>query len=1387
MKSKLLNMIGSGLMSLAWLSASTSVYADDTEIFFNTTANAVKPNILFIFDTSGSMNGLPSGEDRKKIEIIKEAMKAVIDEVSGVNIGMARFTASNGAAILFPVTDIDKAATPLISQTVESGANDAVQNNSGTVTIGNSKLVLANSNTNKFTALRFPSLNIPQGAKITNAVLTLFPSEENSNVSESGSLTMRIQAEKVTDSATLAATSNNISGRTKTTAFYDWSMNTWSRSYDSTMKKYIGSPEASPSNSLNSVIQEVVNQAGWCGGNALTLLIERQSGSGERTANSFEGDSARAPTLTVTFSEEPGDFQTNGTVPRCFTNKTIARVIDPKDDVEENSDGQVSTASDVATELSFQKILGSKAENAAVGLRFDKVKIPQGADVISAKLSLYSATAATGSATTLNAVGVDTGNLEPFDTNVNKLLTTGLSKTTAVALSYPVNWSTPNTEYIADGDLASIIKTIAAKADWKYDNAFGLIITHTDGLARHVWPREKGLAYAPKLTITYRGSYNKGMFLVRDKLKAATEGFKALGGTPVSDSMVEAARYFRGEAVSFGTVRGNPSNRENNVSHPDTIISATHTIPSGCDLAVAPYSTACKNEQIAGTYKTPITDTCQSNHIVLLTDGEPNQNATATNTWVKNTVGTSCKTNDGGIDCTLKATEYLKNVDQMTDDETFPGKQTISTHAVSFDLKAGSKAAQFMDDVAKAGGDEKAYVADNTQGLIDAFTTIISNIQQRSSSFVSAGVTVSQTNRLVHEDKLYFSMFQPSGNQRWSGNLKRYGLKNGVLVDQNEKAAVNSNSDQFADEAMSHWSSSVDGNVVRLGGAASKLNANRKVYTNVSSSENVKLADGNNNLHENTTGITDAMLKVATADERSTVLKWARGIDVDDLDGDLSTTDAHNIFGDPIHSRTALIRYKNGTSSEMRAYVGTNHGYLHSVDTASGSESWAFVPQDLLGNLATLRKNEPLPTGYTHGVYGLDGTIRVVLNDANKDGLIDDTASSGEFAYLVFGMRRGGKNYYVLDVTKRDAPELKYVIGPNSDGYSKIGQTWSAPAIGRIRTGPNETKRVLIFGGGYDTKQDNYGDPVKDEDIAQGNVIYVADAENGKKLWSSDESGVSMNAVPADIAVLDLDGDNLIDTGYAVDTRAQVFRMDFMGDGSVKLHKLASLHPEAATVTDNRRFYARVDPSYINRPDGESFVAVSVGTGYRAHPLNTTIKDHFYVIRDQSVLGKTAPTLVTLGGLVDITEMLGLNDDGSSKALDAIEDEDKSGWYLRLTTSGEKVMAESVTFDKTVFFTTYLPPSAAVSGCSANSGAARLYAVNVLDGMPVRDRDLDDKVEHTDRFRDLMDQPGSGMVPPQVLITDSGPILCVGNKCFTDELDASVMLQRMKWQRITSN
>jgi type IV pilus assembly protein PilY1 len=166
-------------------------------------------------------------------------------------------------------------------------------------------------------------------------------------------------------------------------------------------------------------------------------------------------------------------------------------------------------------------------------------------------------------------------------------------------------------------------------------------------------------------------------------------------------------------------------------------------------------------------------------------------------------------------------------------------------------------------------------------------------------------------------------------------------------------------------------------------------------------------------------------------------------------------------------------------------YVGANDGMLHAFRDCNGSEAWAFIPQDLLGDLKLLPP--ALHSQYNSSgahPYFVDGTPAVYTYDDDDDGNIE--SGDGDKVILLFGLRRGGAAYYALDVTNPENPIFLWRITPNEilrgntvntiNSYGELGQTWSTPQLGKIKqviSGNDVTKIVAFVGAGYDNRNED--------------------------------------------------------------------------------------------------------------------------------------------------------------------------------------------------------------------------------------------------------------------------------------------------------------------------
>lgn len=173
----------------------------------------------------------------------------------------------------------------------------------------------------------------------------------------------------------------------------------------------------------------------------------------------------------------------------------------------------------------------------------------------------------------------------------------------------------------------------------------------------------------------------------------------------------------------------------------------------------------------------------------------------------------------------------------------------------------------------------------------------------------------------------------------------------------------------------------------------------------------------------------------------------ARRTDVDDEDGDDDTQEARPwIMGDILHSDPIALNYGGETRDQEKLYLafGTNAGFLHFVDGDTGQEQWAFTPKSLAPLHKILRENAPVTSddGTLQHPYGIDGPAAYVRVDGDGDGRI--ASGTDDHMMLAFGMRRGGRNYYALDVTAPKAPRLAWEITPETDGdfrkWDRVGR-----------------------------------------------------------------------------------------------------------------------------------------------------------------------------------------------------------------------------------------------------------------------------------------------------------------------------------------------------------
>jgi type IV pilus assembly protein PilY1 len=1069
----------------------------------------------------------------------------------------------------------------------------------------------------------------------------------------------------------------------------------------------------------------------------------------------------------------------------------VYRINASENDAEESSDTSMSLTGNVLN-------MDSSQTN---GLRFTNVMINQGASILSAQLVLTAQSSDTGSATlTLKGQAADDSNA--FVSSDGNISDRGV---TSASVSWsPGSWST-NNEYTSP-DLKDVIQEIVDRANWQPGNALTLIQTGSGGERRaYTFNNQPADAAYIKIKVRSGGVAVGSGKTVRTRLKEIVNEFVPSGYTPIVDTLYEAANYYRGGDVLYGASRG-AQTTYGRVSHPDSYTGGNLYRANGCTDENLNAS-ECSSEEIRANpvYTSPMVDACQTNHIVVLTDGQANHNHSVDE--IKSLTGSSsCDTSsgNGGETCGRELADWLAAQDQS---DTLSADQNIKTYTIGFNLDEGGQASaiQFLRDLANNGGGNY-YPASTSSELATAFQNIIRSIMNTDTTFVSPGATVNQFNRLTHQNDIYFSVFKPATRPSWPGNLKRYELKGdpAIIVDAQDQPAVNPNTGFFDADAKSFWSDQVDGNKVAEGGAASELSlVGRNVYTYTGTSSD--LTHITNTLHESNTDLTKTLLGIESQSDtyRSNLLKWARGVDVKDADEDGSDTDIRLEMGAPLHSQAVVLTY-GGTEGNQDnvVFFATNEGYLHAIDTDDGSEVFSFVPRELLANLDRFFDNAVganLP-------YGLDGPITYWVKDVDGDHIIE--ADDGDHVYIYVGMRRGGQNYYALDVTARNTPRLLWTIAGGSGDYAELGQTWSSAVHTQVKVG-STVKDVLIFSGGYDPDQDDQTTRTAD---SQGRAIYIVDAATGALVWSGGpttnpngsytQTFADLNySIPSDIRIIDINTDGLADRMYVGDMGGQLWRFDINNGAAaaslVTGGVIADLALNASGTNDaanNRRFYYAPDVS-MTRRGTQRYLTIAMGSGWRAHPLDLSIQDRFYVLRDYDVYNAPASyTKLTESNLYNATE----NNIGETSGAEQETElsslwDSNQGWYIDLEGSGEKVLAESLTVNNQILFTTY-QPTASAGTCSAGRGLGTLYIVSAYDATPVMNLDQvgdDSSLTKSDRKVELA---RNGIPPkPTVLFpSDTGgtavpdPILCIGAEC-GQNLDFGNILERTFWREESTN
>ena len=264
-------------------------------------------------------------------------------------------------------------------------------------------------------------------------------------------------------------------------------------------------------------------------------------------------------------------------------------------------------------------------------------------------------------------------------------------------------------------------------------------------------------------------------------------------------------------------------------------------------------------------YISPVASQCQANAIVLISDGQPTARTEGSSLDVAAGMpSTNCEDLGPTIFAGVGNAQVAGNcgpevVERLASNPANPSipESTVRTFTVGFDIEDAGR--EYLERLA-AEGNGSFFDASQPGELTAAIDEIIVEVMSGTETFVELALDTNQAN-FSHDSRTYFSLFEPSANQSWRGNLKGYYLNSSGLRDLNNLDATTQSADdgvvRFAATAQSFWSELPDGNEVTAGGANEQLvGATRNIYTytgasipsfgvDLSSSANYRLESGN--------------------------------------------------------------------------------------------------------------------------------------------------------------------------------------------------------------------------------------------------------------------------------------------------------------------------------------------------------------------------------------------------------------------------------------------------------------------------------------------------------------------------------------------------------------
>lgn len=730
------------------------------------------------------------------------------------------------------------------------------------------------------------------------------------------------------------------------------------------------------------------------------------------------------------------------------------------------------------------------------------------------------------------------------------------------------------------------------------------------------------------------------------------------GGTAVTNAYIEVLRYFGGAADN------------------DSFTSST------------------------ASYTSPITSQCDAHFIVVMTDGLPSGETNKrlpNGNWVTNFDGQSdgassnqnCQNTSSDLCAAFfdDAAWFAYHYDLRT---SVPGIQNVTTYTVGLNLDYS-----LLQNVAADGGSGSSYLVTNSTELASTLQDIVNVVLETP----TAGAGVATLDKFFGDQLVYAPDFY---GDTWKGDI------NVFTYDNNSQALTFSYN--MADILRDRDISSDPRNIIAGLDTDHDGNTNQSIAFTTSNAATLKpelFYQFSTNAESST--LLEAPLQSYSLDSTAqTLISFISGAAV----AGLRTRDRDNSgkvdrLGDIVYSRPVEVGPKNGNYSYLDGYtaytssrlsqprillVGSNDGMLHAFNSESGAELWTYIPSSQLRHLEKLSR---LKYNTTYRRSYVDGQINV-----------EDVYVGGAWkTYAMFGLRTGGTQYVVLDITDRSNPVLVWEVDAASNG----GQSWTKPAvvinsISSTATSPASFSWYMVVGTGEGKTS-----------AGTNLLIYSLSSSTPptptvKSVSSSDPAGTRTTS----IVTLQNDADYAVDRMYFGTELGDLYRVKVLsGSPSTWVVERVYDGPSTQPIVATPLAVLTHNPQYSGAASGAASMPLAVGVYFGTGKYDDRPDIATYATISQVIAGVFDPVDTSSDGYANVllnqtTSNFQNQSVGSTTIVrksgtgEYLVPANKSGFYINLatsinvTTSGYidpvgRVVQPPINIRGLIAFTTFLP------------------------------------------------------------------------------------------------